>query len=135
MGFSAEAIANLEAGRERQERRDKWICEPGLHVVSIVRWNYAGAYVGRDVVFEVHDGQGRKQFVRFNLPVRSLRNGELLRFVVAAMSWREVEHQGCELSVNHRTTYDLLIGRRIAVVVMRGPNGMHSVVDWETASQ
>ena len=59
MGFCAETIANVEADRERRTRRDKWICTPGLHVVTIVGWSYAGAYVGRDVVFELRDGARR----------------------------------------------------------------------------
>ncbi|UCG33819.1 MAG: hypothetical protein JSU68_04120 [Phycisphaerales bacterium] len=131
MGFSAETIANVEAARERQARRDKWICTPGLHTVTIVRWSYTGARVGRDVLFELRDEAGRQQFVRFNLTVRSLRDGELLRFVVAAMNWKPVEHEGREFCIAHRSYYDRLIGRRIAVVVFRDRRGLHSVVDWE----
>ena len=135
MGFSAETIANVEAARERQARRDKWICTPGLHEVTIVGWSYAGAYVGRDVVFELHDDEGRQQFVRFSLTTRSLRDGELLRFVVAAMNWRPVEHEGRVFSIAHRTYYDRLIGRRVAVVVFRDKRGLHSVVDWEATPE
>ena len=73
--------------------------------------------------------------MRFNLTIRALKDGELLRFVVAAMNWRPVEHQGKEFSIAHRTTYERLIGRRIAVVIFRDNRGLHSVVDWEAAPQ
>ena len=135
MGFSAETIANAETARERQARRDKWICDPGLHKVTIVCWSYAGAYVGRDVVFEVHDDTGRQQFVRFSLTTRSLRDGELCRFIVAAMNWRPELHEGDMFSIAHRRYYEQLIGRRIAVVVFRDRPGLHSVVDWESVAQ
>lgn len=135
MGFCAETIDNVEAARERQTRRDQWICTQGLHVVTIVGWRYEPARVGRNVVFEVHDDAGRQQFVRFNLTTRSLRDGELLRFVVAAMNWRPELHQGDMFSIAHRRHYDQLVGRRIAVVVFRDNRGMHSVVDWEPAPQ
>ena len=135
MGFSTETIAKVTAEHERQARRDKWICTPGLHVVRIVRWSYAGAHVGRDVVFELHDDAGRQQFVRFNLTIRSLRDGELLRFVVAAMNWRPELHEGDMFSIAHRRYYEQLIGRRIAVVVFRDKRGLHSVVDWRAVAQ
>jgi len=135
MGFCAETIANVEAARGRQDRRDRWICTPGLHVVTIARWSYAGARIGRDVVFELRDGAGRQQFVRFNLTVRELRDGELLRFVAAAMNWRPELHEGDMFSIAHRRYYEQLIGRRIAVVVFRDNRGLHSVVDWEAVPQ
>ena len=135
MGFSAETIANVEAARERQARRDKWIASPGLYVVTIVRWSYSGAYVGRDVVFELRDDAGRQQFVRFNLTTRSLRDGELCRFIVAAMNWRPELHAGDMFSMAHRRYYEQLIGRRIAVVVFRDNRGLHSVVDWKPVPQ
>lgn len=135
MGFDAQAIASAKAARERQARRDKWICTLGLHEVTIVRWSYAGAYVGRDVVFELHDDAGRQQFLRFNLTKRSLRDGELCRFIVSAMNWRPELHAGDMFSIAHRNYYDQVIGRRIAVVVHRDKRGLHGVVDWEAVSQ
>jgi hypothetical protein len=135
MGFCAETIANVEAARDRQARRDMWICNRGLHVVTIVAWRYEPARVGRNVVFEVHDDAGRRQFLRFNLTTRALRDGELLRFVVAAMNWRPELHAGDMFSIAHRKYYEQLIGRRIAVVVMRNKRGLHDVVDWEATAQ
>ena len=134
MGFGAGIIAQVEADRERQARRDQWICSEGIHNVTITSWRYEKARVSRDVVFEVQDDAGRKQIVRFNLAVRSLRDGELLRFVVAAMNWRMVEHQGQTFSIAKRDRYRKLIGRRIAVQVLRVRKHFHEVVDWNPVS-
>lgn len=135
MGFSVETITNVEAARERQARRDKWICTPGLHVVTITAWRFAGAYRGKDVEFKLLDDAGRQQFLRFDLTIRALRDGDLLRFIVAAMDWRPELHAGDMLSIARKKYFDQVVGRRIAAVIMKNNRGLHDVVDWEPLSE
>ncbi len=116
-------------------RRDRWIRTPGYNVVAIVDWNYAKATVGRDVVFELRDDDGRQQFLQFNLAVSSLRNGDLLRFVVAARNRDGAQYAGQELAIASRDQFDSLIGRRIDVLIRKEKSGLYKVVNWKSVSQ
>ena len=124
MGFSQESIARYE----QQQRRSRWITTPGSHIVKISSWQYSPPGKRRYVVFDLCNDEGREQRVEFSLSVPVLRTGELLRFVVAALHWDE--HAGNPLAVARASTFNELVGRRVAVAVVKTAAGLHRVVDW-----
>jgi hypothetical protein len=134
MGFNVEAVGQREA---REEARARWICTPGWHVVRIVDWRHDPPGTRRFVTFELRDDAGRAQTVRFrrSRSMRTLHNSELLRFVVAAMNWRMVEHEGDAFAVDNAAMFRELVGRRVAVYVAKDERGFYTVVNWAAAPQ
>lgn len=124
MGFSQEIT-------KRVERRSQWITTPGWHIVEIVGWKYGPSGQRRYAVFQLRDGQDRKQSVSFSLSIPVLRDGELLRFVVAAMRWDKYDHMGSELSIAKAMTFRQLVGRHVKMFVHEARRGLHDVLDWE----
>jgi len=131
MGFSPEVIARRQEQQERDERRSRWICTPGWHIVEIVGYHRSAVGRGGTAVFDLRDDQGREQTVRFSLSIPVLRGGELLRFWAAAMNRRLVELQGCELSIASARSLRALVGRRLAVFVAQNSKGLHDVIGWK----
>lgn len=129
MGFSPEVIARRREQQARDARRSRWICEPGWHVVEVVDYHRSPAGRGGTAVFDLRDNKDRMQEVRFSLSVPVLRGGELLRFVRAAMNWDE--HEGNPIGVANVKTLRALVGRRLAVYVVRNDKGLHDVIGWE----
>ena len=124
MGFSPEIT-------ERIEKRSQWITTPGWHTVEIGSWRYGPQAQRRYVVFQLQDGQGRKQSVCFSLSTPVLREGELLRFVLAATRWDKYDYMGSELSIAKAMTFRKLVGRSVRVFVHEARRGLHDVLDWE----
>ncbi len=132
MGFSPEVAERYESGGQAQEVR--WLREPGWHEVEIAGWHYEPRGTRRAVVFELRDARCGRQRVRFQLGVRILRGGELLRFIVAALGWNPLASQGLALAVAAARYYKRTIGHRIRVYLVRNRRGYHDVIDWAPAS-
>jgi len=127
MGFSSEVIARHAA---RQERRSRWITEPGLYAVTIVNWRYRPACRNRDVVFDLLDDQGRRQEVSFSLSMPQLYYRRLRQFIGAALGWDPDANQGPSFAVANAATFKKVVGKPVLILVERNERGLHTVTAW-----
>ncbi len=132
MGFRPEVDERYESSGQTLEVR--WLRELGWHEVEIAGWYYDPPGTRRAVVFELGNDRGRRQRVRFQLGVRVLRGGELLRFIVAALGWNPLASQGLELAVAAARYYKRAVGHRIRVHLVRNRRGYYDVINWAAAS-
>ena len=123
MGFSPDII-------ERHERRSEWICEPGVHEVTVTGWRYRKDRRARSVVFELQDDQDRRQEVSFSLSAPKLYMGFLRQFIGAAMGWDPRHNQGPSYGVSDARAFNDVVGKRVMISVVENKQGLHKVVGW-----
>ena len=127
MPSNAEAIELLE----HAVKQTRWICKPERHEVTIVGWKYHDYWERQDVLFEVREGEGRCQFLRFGLTDLELGTGRLANFITTVLQQQLVDPQGMKPHIVRHMRFNQLVGRRVLLVTATISQGVQVLVDWE----